>query len=340
MACTKPMIRAEDYNGKVTIICTEEVAQIEELEKRWKDYETYTKYRYKRWDIIPCGKCIGCRLEKSRQWANRIILEMKSYPKDTNWFLTLTYDDTKVPSKTVKNEKTGEVKTGLTLNKKDLQDFMKRLRDHYKHHYNHQGIRYYACGEYGETTQRPHYHICLMNTAIHTELKKLKNTESGDALYTNEEIQKIWGMGNIAIGELNWETAAYTARYIMKKQLGKGSEEFYKIMAKEPEFTVMSRKPGIGKAYYEANKDKIYNYDEITVPKKGGAKKIKPPKYYDKIYLNENKTKMTKIKEKRKEIQKSAERQKDMQTTQSAAERREIQERTYTDKKRALPRTL
>lgn len=339
MACTSPMIRAETKAGKVIIKSKKGVEYEEWKEKALKGYEAWRERNYKKFDIIPCGQCIGCRLERSRQWANRIVLEMKEYPEEKNWFITLTYDDEHIPTKEVTNTETGEKKIGLTLNKKDLQDFLKRLRSRWENKYDHQGIRYFACGEYGETTNRPHYHLCIMNLPITTELKKL-NTKDENALWTNEEIEKTWGQGNIAIGKLNWETAAYTARYIMKKQLGQNAEWFYKMQAKEPEFTVMSRKPGIGQKYYQKNKEKIYNYDEITIPKKGGAKKIKPPKYFDRMYKDENEEKMEKLKEKRKTIQKMTERQKDIQTTQTAYERRKIQEATFKNKNRQLKRSL
>jgi hypothetical protein len=90
---------------------------------------------------LPCGQCIGCRLERSRQWAMRCLHESSLY--DRNAFVTLTYDDEHLPP-------------GGSLNYPDFQRFMKRLRKNSK-----SPIRFYMGGEYGESTLRPHFHVCL-----------------------------------------------------------------------------------------------------------------------------------------------------------------------------------
>lgn len=216
MSCYNPMIRIEFPNvkrtktGKITqqaLIMSETQFRLKYGDRPMKNNETK----------IGCGQCIGCRLEYSRQWANRITLEAKKYKPDECWFLTLTYDDEHVPIGHTVNQKTGEIKQSLTLNKEDLTLFIKRLRKQYKYHYNHDGIRFYAAGEYGETTRRPHYHICIFNMPIHTELIRIKENELGQRIWTNKEIEKIWGKGFIAIAHQSWETAAYTARYMLKK---------------------------------------------------------------------------------------------------------------------------
>ena len=93
---------------------------------------------------LPCGQCIGCRLEKSRQWAMRIAHESSLY--DQNCFLTLTFSDEHLPQ-------------NLSVSKRDLQLFMKRLRKHFAP----RKIRFFQCGEYGELNMRPHYHSILFN---------------------------------------------------------------------------------------------------------------------------------------------------------------------------------
>lgn len=338
MACTNPMIRIETYEGKVTILKQKEVEETEKTSNG--DIDKWRSIRYKRWDMIPCGKCIGCRLAYSREWANRIMIETKEYPKDTCWFLTLTYNDENIPSNSVKDENTGQITTGVTLDKKDVQNFIKRLRRHYEYTYNHTDIRFYLAGEYGETTNRPHYHACIFNMPIHTELIAYKKNELGQTIWTNEEIEKVWNKGFISIGRLCWETAAYTARYIMKKQKGEQAEWYYKSQAKIPEFTLMSRKPGIGRNFYDKKKDEIYKNDEIILSRGSKALKAKPPKYYDKLYDITNHDELQIIKLRRKKTQENAEKNKDQKTTKTRAERRAIQERTNEQKNRKLIRNL
>lgn len=256
----------------------------------------YEAKKYKNAIPIPCGQCIGCRLDYSRMWANRITLEAKDWKPETCWFITITYNNENIPTKTIKNIKTNDIKISTTLDKNDLRLFIMRLRRHYEYTYNHQGIRYYACGEYGETTNRPHYHICFFNLPIFTELKEIKKNELGQMIWTNDEIQKIWGKGFIAIAHQSWETAAYTARYMLKKQKGKDAKWYYESEGKIPEFTTMSTHPGIAKNYYDTNKKKIYENDEIIIAKGEKTLKIKPPKYYDNLYDIENHEEMEEIK--------------------------------------------
>lgn len=108
---------------------------------------------------LPCGQCIGCRLDYSRQWADRILLETTLW--EHNWFVTLTYSDEFVPYKSTVNTTTGELIEGKTLVPEHLTKFMKDLRRYWSYHYGHDNIRFYACGEYGGQTERPHYHLCI-----------------------------------------------------------------------------------------------------------------------------------------------------------------------------------
>ncbi|UPW41775.1 replication initiator protein [Peromfec virus RodF7_13] len=330
------MIRTEWYNGKV-FITSWEGQTTENLQKYLQEAKNH---QVKREDVIPCGKCIGCRLEYSRQWANRIILEAKEW--EENWFVTLTYADEYLPLKQTVNTETGEIYTGMSLEPDDLQKFLKRLRKYYETKEKHTGIRYFAAGEYGEKLMRPHYHICIFNMPIKKEqLKKYKNNEQGDALWTWQECaEKIWKKGYVVVGRLNWETAAYTARYIMKKQKGKDAEWFYKSMAKYPEFTRMSLKPGIGQRYYEKNKEEIYKNDEIYIPKKNGGMKIKPPKAYDKKYKEEEPEKYDKIRQKRIEQKARAEKVKLKNSTNTLQEMLKIQEREKEEKTMKLIRSI
>lgn len=246
---------------------------------------------------IPCGQCIGCRLDYSREWANRLMIEAKT--AKNAYFVTLTYDDMHLPIQKNVNKKTGEYFESYPLVKEHVKKFIKDLRNKYAYEYQTQGIKYYIAGEYGDISGRPHYHMLLYNAPI-KDLTFYKASPNG-ILKNSEMLQKLWGKGYVVIADLCWETAAYTARYVMKKIKGKGSKEHYNENGLEPEFILSSK--GIGRDYYEINKEKIYKNDEIIIMGKGRQpQKIKPPRYYDKLYAEENPEKMEAIKERRMEI--------------------------------------
>ena len=231
---------------------------------------------------LPCGQCIGCRLDYSRQWALRCMLEAKQW-KD-NIFLTLTYDDDHVPE---------------CLQPKDLTKFMKDLRRQMSYHYGEVGIRFFACGEYGELYERPHFHVILYNCPVPD--KKLFKVYAGTKLYTSDHIAEIWGKGFISIGEVTYESCAYVARYILKKQKGKGSAEYYAALGKTPEFVRMSRRTGIARDWYEEHKDEIYENDEIFLSNgKGLVRVLKPARYFDRLYDNYKPEQLEKVKRARR----------------------------------------
>lgn len=248
---------------------------------------------------IPCGKCIGCRLDYSRKWATRCMLEASCYKN--NAFVTLTYAPEFLPIRKNILEETGEYVNTPTLQDKDLTKFMKDLRRYFEYHYGENNIRFYACGEYGELYERPHYHIIIFNIEI-KDLEPLFKNAMGQTIYTSKSLETIWGKGIVRVGEVTWESAAYVARYVMKKQKGPNSEEYYAtVKGYAPEFVRMSRKPGIARQYYEDNKEKIYTNDELFIIKKGKALKVKPVAYFDKLYDVEQHEKMQSIKLNRKE---------------------------------------
>lgn len=246
---------------------------------------------------LPCGQCIECRLAKSREWANRCMLEAKEHKH--NYFITLTYDNEHLPLGKAINIETGETYDVPTLRPKDLQDFMKRLRITWKRKHGVENIRFYECGEYGETYGRPHYHAIIFGLQIY-DLKPDHKSKKGNMNFRSEEIEKIWGKGRVAVGTVTWDSCAYTARYVMKKQTGKGSKEYYKVLGVEPEYVRMSRRPGIARNYFDANKEKIYDTDEIYINTNKGVQRAKPSKYYDKLYDIEDHENLEKIKEARK----------------------------------------
>ncbi len=202
---------------------------------------------------VPCGQCIGCRLDRSRSWAVRCVNEAQSH--DENAFITLTYSDVYVPA-------------DYSLRFRDFQLFMKRFRKRVGRR-----IRFYHCGEYGENFGRPHYHALIFGYSFAD--KKLWMMNNGQALYRSAELEVLWPFGYSTVGELTFESAAYVARYIMKKITGTIADEHYK--GRSPEYTTMSRKPGIGKAWVMKYLSDVYPSDEIII----NGRKMRPPVFYD-----------------------------------------------------------
>lgn len=181
--------------------------------------------------LVPCGHCLGCRIDYSRTWANRMIMELKDNPKAI--FLTLTYNNFCVPRAD---------NGSMTLNLRDVQLFLKRLRKHFKN----RRIRYYLAGEYGPKNMRPHYHAIIYGIEItdFDDLRQKGCNQLGQAYFTSKTLEEIWSNGFILLSPVSHKTCAYVARYTMKKHYGEPL--FYKKLGIKPEFSVCSRKPGIG----------------------------------------------------------------------------------------------
>ena len=215
-------------------------------------------FLFNRYETIPCGKCCECLEQNSKQWAVRLMCEQK-YSK-FSYFLTLTYDDLHLP------------KDGC-LKKDDIQHFIKLLRDRMLKNYGIDNIRYYLVGEYGSKSRRPHYHIILFNCPLTYEDFKIlgikpKNkfgqllvgkSAGGDLLRSSEFLSDIWNYGFNQVGSVNFQSCAYVARYCNKKRvLSKEEKEIlYKKLHLVPEFSLMSKKPGIGLQYFDEHKDSI-----------------------------------------------------------------------------------
>lgn len=229
---------------------------------------------------VPCNQCQDCRIRRLSDWGLRMMHHASTHER--NCFLTLTYDDAHLPEHG-------------TLYKPHLQQFFKRLR------YYHGGrLSYYACGEYGETTQRAHYHVCLFGHDFDDKVAFRKIGEH--QLYLSDQLTKIWGHGNTSVGSLTYESAAYTASYVMKKMLGKGCPRYVRLDTETGEliplvqpFAVMSLRPAIASAWLHTYHADIYGHDKDTIRRNG--KELKPARYYDKIYDTINPAHMSKIKQ-------------------------------------------
>ncbi len=258
--------------------------------------------------LLPCGQCVGCRLDHSREWAVRCMLEAKEH--QFNWFVTFTYDDEHLKPLLFNHPyeidtNTGEVKKYqkyANLCPKDMTDFIKRLRMHWKRNHDWDGIKYFLCGEYGSLNGRPHYHAIIFNLPIY-DLKKsvlMKSRSGKGLLYESMELSSLWNKGIVAIGEVNFQTCAYTARYILKKHKG-ADREYYEQNGIVPEFVRMSLKPAIAKKYYDEHKDDIYKNDVFYMTDKDNKVfACKPPSYFDKLYDVDNPDVLQHLKEVRK----------------------------------------
>lgn len=273
MACYSPLqafVGKPAVDGKLSIVWTRG--------ESWRGEELQ----------LPCGQCVGCRLERSRQWAIRCMHEASLHKE--NCFITLTYDDYHYD----------QLSEG-SLAVDEFQRFMKRLRKEYgpgvkaefeKGLRTSPSIRYYHCGEYGEEFGRPHYHACLFNFNFPDRV--LWSRRVGGPVYKSVSLDRIWGNGITEIGEVNFESAAYVARYVMKKINGEERHAHYGT--KSPEYSTMSRRPGIGSGWYDLFKKDVYPSDSVVVR----GREIRPPQFYDRKIEVDNPDVFKVIKQKRK----------------------------------------
>lgn len=227
---------------------------------------------------VPCGQCAGCRLEKSRQWASRITLEAGLY--SSNSFVTLTYSDEFLP------------RYG-NLDYEAPVLFMKRLRKRFG-----DGIRSFGSAEYGEISGRPHYHLCLLNFEF-PDLSRVEDSRTGGVQYESPILNSLWPFGRAVSSELNFETAAYTARYVLKKMSASPEKKLFmdelgEIHERPPDRSVcVSRRPGIGKPFLDRyGFSEVYNTDSVVLR----GKELPPPKYFDKRFELDSPVEFAKLK--------------------------------------------
>lgn len=236
---------------------------------------------------LPCNQCIGCRLAKSREWAIRIMHEASFH--EHNQFQTLTYAD---------------MPQGSSLNHRDFQLFMKR----YRKYLGDTKIKFVQVGEYGDQYGRPHIHLCLFGHDF--EDKEIISDKGGEFLYTSPTLEKLWGNGFVSTTDLTLESAAYCARYVTKKITGKGADKVDQVTGLKhyeridpytgeiveirPEYLSCSN--GIGRKWYEHYSTDCFPKDFVT--HKGT--RLKVPKYYDKLLMDDNPELLEQIKENRR----------------------------------------
>lgn len=221
--------------------------------------------------VVPCGQCIGCRLERSRIWALRCHHESKLW--DENCFITLTYDDDNLPD------------LG-SLVKSDFQKFMKRFRQYLVRNGDLRKLRLFYCGEYGEKFGRPHFHAIIFNYDF-ADRELYRVTPAGEKLYTSELLSNVWQKGNCTVGDVSFKSAAYCARYVVQKVTGPESYAAYTRIDESgvtrkivPPYNNSSRASGIGRGWYDRFRSDAYPSDFVVVD----GVKMRPPRAYDCYY--------------------------------------------------------
>lgn len=213
---------------------------------------------------LPCGTCLGCRLERARQWAMRCMDEASMHKE--NSFITLTFSNKYLPA-------------NRSLDKSIFQKFMKRLRKEVAP----LRLRFFHCGEYGSRFGRPHYHALVFGYAF-PDKQYFKVTGSGEKIYTSCMLDRVWGFGYASVGNVTFGSAAYVARYHLKKVGSVVSADHYtdvrtgEMLA--PEYVTMSLRPGIGSSWFDKFKGDVFPGDSRVI--KGVDSK--PCKFYDSRY--------------------------------------------------------
>ena len=241
---------------------------------------------------LKCGNCIGCRLEYSRNWAVRCMHEAQTTEEEgfPSSFITLTYADEKLPE-------------DKSLDKTHVQKFIKRYRKWLSTNHPGTRIRYFHCGEYGDKFARPHYHILLFGHQF-PDLVFHSYSQTGEEIFTSATLEKIWGNGWCPVGSLTWNSAAYTARYIFKKQNGNAAAKHYRryddkgdplvdtstgeILTYQQEYITASKRPGIGYAWFKKYWRDVFPSDEVVYKSKKGYRVMSAPPYYLELLKRQN----------------------------------------------------
>lgn len=233
--------------------------------------------------VFPCGKCMGCRLHRKREWVIRARHEMTLH-KNTA-FVTLTYANEHLPP-------------FGSLSKGDLSAFLKRYRKVLSWR-GISNVRFLACGEYGDKTLRPHYHLLLFG-GFPPDAKYFAH-RAGVALYTSELLLDAWGKGivDLSLAESS-KVPGYIASYITKKAFGETSETRYtrvnpdtgELVAVEPEFQRQSNRPGLGAGWYEKYGEQTHTHDNVI----HNEKPVPVPRFYDKLLEKKNPERLEELK--------------------------------------------
>lgn len=241
-------------------------------------YNLETPQRLVNLCLIPCGKCIGCRIDYSRSWADRMTYHKMSRAEDPAWFITLTYND-EVLEKLDSSPDYGIA----SLCYDDASKFIKAVRNKWRDCQ----IDYYYSGEYGDSSFRAHFHFIIYGFDI-PDLEFWKLNGLGDPIYKSKILDGLWSKGIVAVEEFTWNTAAYAARYVIKKRDGRQLCE-YEAVGIEPEKCRMSRRPGIAYDFYQDHWRDLWANDGMNVSRSVNASgKLGLSRYFLKLASKSN----------------------------------------------------
>lgn len=227
---------------------------------------------------LPCGQCIGCRLNHAEGWAIRMVHEAQFH--EENSFITLTYSEDNLPE-------------NGSLNYEDVTKFIKKLRKALENTPYDKKLKYFRVGEYGDQLSRPHYHIILFGFDFSYPIEyknkpsvRILESDQGDKkYYSSSFLTDLWSKGFCNIGEVNYNTCMYVAKYVTKKVNGSKKHDHYEKLSPygeyiqlEQEKSSMSRRNGIGKEWLKQFWSDVYPSDACIHENR----KLKTPKYYDK----------------------------------------------------------
>ena len=261
---------------------------------------------------VPCGKCLGCRLDHAQMWSMRCMAELQYHQVAS--FATLTYNDAHVPATDAGH---------YTLCKGDLTKFFKRLRKN-----TGLKLRYFACGEYGTHTLRPHYHAIIYGYWPADARPTTSSALDGESvqMYDSAELERYWGLGRCTVGTVTQQSCGYVARYTLAKQDSPMDDLLADHGLVRP-YIVMSRRPGLGRQYLDDHIDEIYATDELILSSATGGLAGRPPLYYDKLLDTIDTILYSDIKAQRRSNQEIAQRNADLISQRPYAERLAILER-------------
>lgn len=206
--------------------------------------------------LAPCRQCVMCRLRKSSEWATRIMHETKNWSSCS--FVTLTYDDNRLPE-------------NGTLNKAHFRAFRNDLRGRFDY-YGLGKLKFFGVGEYGKKTRRPHYHAIVFGSDFKSGSVEEAPSRTGGAQWSSSLISEVWKCGIHRVSVVNFESAAYVARYSLKKI---SRDDSFFTEGRIPEFQSISN--GIGRGWLEQWKEDWAPRNKINIPGRGD---LPIPEYY------------------------------------------------------------
>lgn len=270
--------------------------------------------------LIPCGQCSGCRLDRAHSWSDRLQMESLFQGEDRTWCVTLTYDDEHLPGhdRLVLDRETLQPCYTGCLNMDDVSAWMKRLR----FALCQPGIRFYAAGEYGENTRRPHYHVILF-----ADIPDARSVKSVDGEHISLPrgrmwspiVEKTWGKGLTDCSPAGMAAMSYVAGYVTKKLYGQHEKEYQDGVARFreilPEITEqpresarMSRDPGLGVPWIIEHADQC-RFGSVYLPSPDGARRAPLPRIAENHLDPELINKIKKLKQERSFARREAARQ-------------------------------